>query len=80
MDWQLYIHSDPEILLGKPIIKGTRLSVEFILNLLSSGWTEQQILENYPTIKLEALRAIFAFTAECMKEEAFYVLNTEVKK
>lgn len=80
MDWQQYIHSDPEILLGKPIIKGTRLSVEFILNLFSSGWTNQQILENYPAITVETLRAIFAFTADCMKEETFYVLNTEARK
>jgi uncharacterized protein (DUF433 family) len=45
MDWKTYIHSDPKILLGKPVIKGTRLSVEFILGLFSEGWTEQAISE-----------------------------------
>jgi Protein of unknown function (DUF433) len=50
MDWKTYIHSDPKILLGKPVIKGTRLSVEFILGLFSEGWTAQQVLENYPTL------------------------------
>ena len=60
MDWRQYIHSDPEILLGKPVIKGTRLAVEFILRLFAVGWTEQQILENYPTLTSEALRAVFA--------------------
>jgi uncharacterized protein (DUF433 family) len=50
MDWKLHIHSDPNILLGKPVIKGTRLSVEFILGLFAEGWTEQQILESYPTL------------------------------
>jgi Protein of unknown function (DUF433) len=50
MDWKTYIHSDPKILLGKPVVKGTRLSVEFILGLFSEGWTEQQVLENYPTL------------------------------
>jgi uncharacterized protein (DUF433 family) len=51
-------------LLGKPIVKGTRLAAEFILKLYAAGWTEQQILENYPTLTSEALRAVFAFLAE----------------
>ncbi|WP_242063285.1 DUF433 domain-containing protein [Nostoc sp. FACHB-892] len=41
MDWQQHIHSDPKILLGKPTMKGTRLSVEFLLGLFTAGWTEQ---------------------------------------
>lgn len=69
MDWRLYIHSNPKILLGKSVIKGTRLSVEFILGLFAAGWTEYQVLENYPTLTTEALRAVFAFAAECMCEE-----------
>lgn len=72
MDWKLYIHSDPNILLGKPVVKGTRLSVEFILGLFAEGWTEKQILENYPTLNAIALQAIFAFAAECLKEDVFY--------
>ncbi len=66
MNWENYIHSDPDILVGKPVIKGTRLSVEFILGLFSTGWTEQQIFENYPTLTKDSLKAIFAFTSECM--------------
>ena len=73
-DWRDYIHSDPKILLGKPVVKGTRLAVDFILGLYAAGWTEQQILESYPTLTPEALRAIFAFSAECMREEALYTL------
>ena len=73
-DWRDYIHSDPKILLGKPVVKGTRLAVDFILGLYAAGWTEQQILESYPTLTPEALRAIFAFSAECMREEVLYVL------
>ncbi|MBE8998176.1 DUF433 domain-containing protein [Nostoc sp. LEGE 12447] len=64
MDWQQYIHSDPKILLGKPTVKGTRLPVEFLLGLFAAGWTEQQVLENYSTLTLEVLRAVFVFTAE----------------
>jgi uncharacterized protein (DUF433 family) len=77
IDWRNYIHSDPEILLGKPVVKGTRLSVEFILGLFSEGWTEQQILENYPTLTKESLRAVFAFAAECMREESLYAIPAE---
>ena len=76
MDWQPYIHSDPGILLGKPIVKGTRLAVDFLLRLFAAGWTEQQVLDNYPTLTPEALRAVFAFAAECMRGEALYVLPT----
>ncbi|MEH2243932.1 DUF433 domain-containing protein [Nostoc sp.] len=66
MDWREYIHSDPKILLGKPTVKGTRLSVEFLLGLFAAGCTQQQVLENYPTLTSEALKAVFAFafTAE----------------
>jgi uncharacterized protein (DUF433 family) len=72
MDWRQYIHSNPNILLGKPVIKGTRLSVEFLLGLFAVGWTEQQVLESYPHLTPESLRAVFAFAAECMREEILY--------
>ena len=50
MDWRQHIHCNPSILVGKPVVKGTRLSVEFLLGLFAAGWTEQQMLENYPTL------------------------------
>jgi len=75
MNWREHIHSDPEILLGKPVVKGTRLSVEFILGLFASGWTEQQVLENYPTLTRKSLQAVFAFAADCMKEESLYAIS-----
>lgn len=77
MNWQDYIGSDPEILSGKPVIKGTRLAVEFILELYASGWTEAQILENYPSLTPDALHAVFVFSAECIREEALYSLQTQ---
>ena len=64
MDWRDFIHSDPNILVGKPVVKGTRLSVEFILGLYAMGWTEDVVLESYPTLTHEALLAVFAFAAE----------------
>ncbi len=72
MNWKAHIHSDPKILLGKPVIKGTRLSVEFVLGLFSEGWTQQQILESYPTLNAESIQAVFAFATECLKEDVFY--------
>jgi uncharacterized protein (DUF433 family) len=66
MDWRTHIHADPEVLRGKPIIRGTRLSVEFILRLFAAGWSEQMVLENYPTLTQESLQAVFAYAAEGM--------------
>ena len=72
MNWRDYIVSDPGVLAGKPVVKDTRLAVDFLLGLLAEGWTEQQVLENYPHLSKEALQAVFAFSAECMREEAIY--------
>lgn len=69
MKWQNYISSDKEVLLGRPTIKGTRISVELILELLENGWTQQVILESYPSLKPEHFPAIFSFLKECMEQE-----------
>lgn len=61
--------------MGKPVVVGTRLSVDFILGLLSEGWTEKQLLENYPTLTSDALKAVFSFAAEYMREESIYPLR-----
>ena len=77
MQWQDYIHSDPTVLVGKPVIRGTRLSIDFLLGLFAEGWTEARILENYPQLPHEALQAVFAFTAEVMREESIYPLGND---
>lgn len=71
MDWAERIVSNPDVLLGKPTIRGTRLSVEFILERLADGWTEQQLLENYPRLTPEDLRAVFAYATESLKDGLF---------
>ncbi|MCS7282131.1 MAG: DUF433 domain-containing protein [Anaerolineae bacterium] len=71
------IHSDPEILSGKPVVKGTRLSVDFILSLFAAGRSEHQVLENYPVLTREDLQAVFAFAADCMQTEAFHPIPME---
>jgi uncharacterized protein (DUF433 family) len=72
MNWKAHIETNNEVLLGKPVIKGTRLSVEHIINLLASGWTEQQILENYPRLSKESLQAVFGYIQEFLKDGLFY--------
>ncbi len=68
MDWRYRIHSDPKILPGKPVVKGARLPVEFLLRLFA-GWTEEQVLDNHPNPKKEDLLAVFACAAEAAQEE-----------
>ena len=67
MNWQEYIVSDKQVLMGKPSIKGTRISVELILELLASGWTEKQILDSYPSVSENSLRAVFAYLRACIQ-------------
>ena len=77
MKWHDHIHSDPSVMVGKPVVRGTRLSVEFLLGLLAEGWTEQRILESYPQLSREALRAMFAFAVECTRDELVYDVSGE---
>jgi len=77
VNWTAHIHSTPEILLGKPVIRGTRLTVDFLLGLLAAGWTEQQVLDNYPGITSESLRAVFAYAAECVRDETLYTPRSD---
>ncbi len=75
MDWKDHIVANPAILVGKPVIKGTRLSVDFILELLAAGWGEQKIFASYPQLKPEDLQAVFAFAAACLKDEEYIALE-----
>jgi uncharacterized protein (DUF433 family) len=75
MNWQEYIVSDKQVLLGKPIIKGTRISVELVLELFSSGWTEKQILDSYPSVSAESLRTVFTYLKACMQQELYFPIS-----
>ncbi len=63
---------DPDILLGKPVVKGTRLSVDFLLDLLAQGWTEAEILRNYPGLQREDLLACWAYASDVLRGEKVY--------
>lgn len=77
MDWREHIETNENVLLGKPVIKGTRISVEHIIDILAAGWTEEQILENYPRLSKENLQAVFAYIQEIIKDGLIY--NKPVK-
>jgi|GEM_PF-1414031 len=59
---------DPQILVGKPIVKGKRLSVDFLLGLLAQGWSEAENLRNYPGLVREDLISCWAYASEVIRE------------
>jgi len=63
------IVSDPKIMVGKPVVKGTRISVDFLLSLFGQGWTEKEVLENYPRLTKADLNAVFRYAALILGEE-----------
>jgi uncharacterized protein (DUF433 family) len=73
MDWKERIVIDPGILVGKPVIKGTRLAVEFFIELLAQGWAEEDILQNYPGITRQDIQACLAYASEILRVEKVYV-------
>ena len=69
MDWKSRITRDPDILFGKPAIRGTRIAVELILSFLANGWTEEDLLESYPIITKEDIKACLAYAAALVDAE-----------
>jgi len=80
MEWTNYIHADPGILGGKPVIKGTRISVELLLERLANGWTETMIFESYPHLPKETLRAVYAFLLDTFKEDVFVISSPNLRQ
>jgi len=72
MKYQDRIVIDPEILCGKPVIRGTRLAVEFVVDLLAQGWNEADILKNYPGLTHEDLLACLAYASAVLHAERVY--------
>ena len=77
-NWKDRIVVDEAILTGKPVIKGTRLAVEFIIDLLAHGWSDAEILENYPSIVVEDIRACLAYARAMLHAEKVYPLPTRL--
>jgi len=75
MNWKDRIEVNPAVLVGKPIIKGTRISVELILDRLADGWTMEDVLASYPHISREDVLAALGFASELFKEETFVAVG-----
>lgn len=66
------IEVDPDVLTGKPVVKGTRISVELVMDLLSEAWTIEDILDNYPALEREDVYACLRYATETLKSERVY--------
>lgn len=72
MAWQDRISVNPNILVGKPVIKGTRIAVELVVAQLANGWTEAEVLTAYPHLTREDILACLAYAASRISSERVY--------
>ena len=75
MSWPERIVIEPNVLVGKPVIKGTRLSVEFVIDLMAQGWSEGEILTNYPGLTQEDIQACLSYASAVLQAENVYPLK-----
>lgn len=74
MDWQKRIEIDPERLGGKPVVRGTRLSVAHVVSMVADGWDEQRIVAEYPSLTLADVRACLRYAAAMLEDERRFPL------
>jgi uncharacterized protein (DUF433 family) len=74
MDWRERIVLDPKILVGKPVIRGTRIAVELVVDLLARGYTKENILRQYDHITAEDVQACLAYASETLRSERVYAI------
>ncbi|NBC17370.1 MAG: DUF433 domain-containing protein [Bacteroidetes bacterium] len=75
--WQDRIETNPEVLAGKPVVKGTRLAVEFIVDLLAQGWEVEEILHQYPALSRADVQACLQYASDTLKSERVYPLAVD---
>jgi uncharacterized protein (DUF433 family) len=75
---RVLITSDPAIMMGKPVIAGTRITVELVLEKLAAGETVEQILDAHPRLTREAIQAALAFAAEALRADVIYPIAEAV--
>ncbi len=76
MKWQDRIVIDSKVLVGKPVIKGTRIAVEFVIDLLARGWTAEQILHEYDHLTAEDIQACLSYASDVLKSERVYLTTS----
>lgn len=74
-NWQDRIEINEKVAAGKPVIRGARITVDFILELLAQGWTMEQVLKNYPRLRKEDIQTALEYSAEALKTEMVYQLS-----
>jgi uncharacterized protein (DUF433 family) len=74
VDWHERIAIDPKVLVGKPVVKGTRIAVELVIDLLARGYSKEQILEQYDHITVDDIQACLAYASETLRSERVYAL------
>jgi uncharacterized protein (DUF433 family) len=72
---QNLVISDPAVMMGKPVIAGTRITVELILDKLAAGESQDQILASYPRLTEESIRAALAFAAQALRADVVYPIK-----
>ncbi len=72
LDWREFIEVNEEVEAGKPVIRNTRLTVEFVLGLLANGWSVKDIVKHYPKLKETDIQAVFAFLFEGARNGFFF--------
>lgn len=75
MNWPERIIAEPKVLAGKPVIKGTRLAVEFIFDLLAEGWSEAEILQSSPRLTHEDIQACLSSASALIKSEKVFPIK-----
>jgi uncharacterized protein (DUF433 family) len=73
MGWEERIELNPEILVGKPVVKGTRISVEFVIELMADGWSEATILDQYPHLTRDDILACLNYASQRLQSEKIYL-------
>lgn len=76
---QQLIESNPNVMMGKPVIAGTRITVELILEKLAAGETEEQLLKAYPRLTHQAIAAALAFAAKALRADVVYPVTSDVR-
>ena len=76
MDWRQRIEVNPQILVGKPVIKGTRISVELVIDLLARGYNAAQIMQQYDHLTAEDIQACLAYASDVLSSEKVYAVPT----
>ena len=77
MRWQDHIEHNPEVMLGKPVLRGTRITVELILQRLGDGWSEAELLASFPHLRPEHVRAAQAYAAAALANEELVFLGDD---